>query len=109
MQNRRPVTSFFSPLRLPLSFFLAAAVLFLAPHSFAEPSGDWHDEFDEICSKAGIAGDLGRDELESLLERVDKLMPLIEASDDPKKKVYIFRLKKCKNLFEYIIAVNEKS
>jgi hypothetical protein len=34
------------------------------------------------------------------LDRCDKLMPVIESSDDRKKKVYLFRLKKARDMFE---------
>lgn len=76
---------------------------------FAPPviSGDWHDEFEELCSKVQTAESLTLEEINSLIERVDTLLPKIEASDDPKKKVYIFRLKKCRAFFEYIIELKK--
>lgn len=71
-------------------------------------AGDWHEEFDEICVQAQTADSLSEEELLSLVERADKLLPVIKASDDPRKKVYLFRLKKCRNLFVYMLEVNRK-
>jgi hypothetical protein len=70
-------------------------------------AGDWHAEFDELCSKVEVLDDMGIEEIEALVQRADKLLPLIEASDDTKKKVYIFRLKKCRAMFDYTMRLKQ--
>jgi hypothetical protein len=54
------------------------------------------------------AQSLSNEELQSLVERCEKLLPIIEQSTFVKKKVYLFRIKKCKDLFQYMIEVNQK-
>jgi hypothetical protein len=66
-------------------------------------SGDWHDEFEEICSGVQIAESLGIEELEALVDKAEKLLLQIQALDMPSKKVYIFRLKKCRDFFKFIL------
>jgi hypothetical protein len=68
---------------------------------------EWFAEFEEICSKVDKADSLSTDEIKLLIERVDKLMPMVKNSDDPKRKVYLFRLKKYKGFFQYMIQLRE--
>lgn len=85
---------------------LGLAVMFLlglAMLSTPSAAGNWKDSFDDICSKTHGSDTLSVKELQSLIERSDKLMPEIQASDDPSKKIYLQRLKKCKALFEFMI------
>src|SRR5574340_848350 len=67
----------------------------------------WVEDFDRICSQAEEADSLPTTKLQELVVESDKLLGVIEAGDDPRKKVYIFRLKKCRNLFAYIINLRE--
>ena len=83
---------------MALMFFLALAVM-----STSSVAGNWKDSFDDICSKSQGADSLSVKELSSLIERSNNLMPVIQASDDPTKKIYLQRLKKCKAFFEFVI------
>ena len=85
-------------LGLAVMFLLAIAII---PTPSA--AGNWKDSFDDICSKTQGSDTLSVKELSSLIERSEKLMPEIQASDDPSKKIYVQRLKKCKALFEFMI------
>ncbi len=82
-----------------------AVMLLLTLAMFPTPSaaGNWKDSFNDICSKTQGSDTLSIKELSSLIERSDKLMPEIQASDDPSKKIYLQRLKKCRALFEFMI------
>ena len=85
---------------------LGMAVVFLLAMAITTTPGfaaNWKDAFDEICSKTQASDSLSVKELTSLIERSDKLVPEIQASDDPSKKIYLMRLKKCKALFEFMI------
>lgn len=84
--------------------FTFLLLLLMTIYAFA---GDWHEEFNEICSKVDVADTLSVEELQTLIERSDKLLEQIKASDDSRKKVYIFRLKKCRSMFEYSIQLHE--
>lgn len=112
--KKRGVISFFSirPRSATLHFIATASVIIIAllTHislTSADPSGDWLEEFEDVCSKVRIGDSLELQDLKSLIERVDKLIPLIQASDHKSKKVYIFRLKKCRSFFEYIIELKK--
>jgi hypothetical protein len=63
----------------------------------------WIEDFDKICAQAEFADSLETGTLKELALESDKLIAVIEAGNDPRKKVYIFRLKKCRNLFLYIM------
>ncbi len=67
----------------------------------------WIEEFDRICGQTQDADSLPTAKLKELVAESDKLPEVIEAGNDPGKKVYIFRLKKCRNLFLYIMDLRE--
>lgn len=85
--------------------FLMALVIMSTPSA----AGNWKDSFDDICSKTQGSDSLSVKELSSLIERSDKLMPEIQASDDPSKKIYLQRLKKCRALFVFMIESKKDS
>lgn len=88
---------------------LALACWFLAATAPSAPAAeDWKASFEEICSKVDASGTLSMKELETLIERADKLMPEIQRSDDPSKKVYLQRLKKCRSLYEFSIELKKE-
>lgn len=89
-----------------LFFLLGVSMLFIASNSFSEY--DWLPEFEDICGKTEDSGAMTKEELNALIDRCDKLRPIIEKSDNPQKKVYLFRLDKCKNLFIYVLQVNDR-
>ncbi len=70
---------------------------------------DWHEEFEHICSKVQTDDALSIEELKSLIERSEALLKIIENLDEPSKKMYIFRLKKCKAFFEYLIELKKST
>jgi len=67
----------------------------------------WVEDFDKICVQAEVADSLPTATLKELTLESDRLLVVIEASSDPQKKVFIFRLKKCRNLFVYIMDLRE--
>ena len=75
-----------------------------APYATAQ---SWTEEFDRICAQAEVADSLPTAALRDLTIESDRLLAVIEGSNDPRKKVYIFRLKKCRNLFAYILDLRE--
>ena len=89
--------------------FIVACLLTLAMVSAASAQDSWKPSFEEICSKVQATDNLSTAELAALIEKADKLAPVIQASDSPSKKVYILRLKKCRSLFEFIIDTKKSS
>lgn len=84
--------------------FLFLLMSYFSPMAAAQ---SWVEDFDRICSRAEEADSLPTAKLQELVVESDKLLKVIEAGNDPGKKVYIFRLKKCRNLFAYIISLRE--
>ena len=63
---------------------------------------DWRQEFARICSKTGSADQLSGQELDSLINDSEKLLSVIELKDDPDAKLYLIRIKKCRNFFIFM-------
>jgi hypothetical protein len=84
--------------------FLFLLMFYLSPLASAQ---SWIEDFDKICSQAEEADSLPTAKLKELVIESDKLLEVIEAGNDPRKKVYIFRLRKCRNLFVYIMDLRE--
>jgi hypothetical protein len=68
---------------------------------------DWKGEFETICSKTQDAMTFSVDELKDLISRCDKLKPAIEKLDESSRKVYLRRLKLCKDLFVFVLGSKE--
>lgn len=80
------------------------------PASHARPREAWLKEFDEVCSKTDDAMSLTPEQLTSLIQRCDALLPQIEKLNETRKKVYQGRLKMCRGLYAYVLESkrNEK-
>lgn len=74
------------------------------------PPEAWQKEFDDICSKTQDAMSFSEDELASLIQRCDALLPQIQKLDDTQKKVYTGRIRMCRGLYAYVLdsKKNEK-
>jgi hypothetical protein len=89
--------------------FTVTCLLTLAVISAAPAQDNWKPAFEEICSKVQATDNLSTTEIAALIEKADKLLPVIQSSDSPSKKVYILRLKKCRSLFEFILDTKKSS
>ncbi len=69
---------------------------------------DWKTEFETICARTQEAAGMGTDELKNLVERCDKLKPSIEKLDETQRKVYLRRLKMCRDLYAFVLETKEK-
>ncbi len=87
---------------LVLVLFAFTAVAFSS-----EKVKSWKDRFDEICGKVQIAESLSTEELQKLIRESEELIKRLQEIDQPVKKVYIFRLKKCRSFFQYILQLRE--
>jgi hypothetical protein len=89
---------------------LTLACLFtLAAVPVASSADGWKESFEDICSKVDASGNLSEKELTALVARADKLLPEIQAANDPSKKVYLQRLKKCRSMYEFMIDARKSS
>lgn len=92
-------------------FFIVAAWSLLTGTVFWLPTAvcaantqeDWRAEFDDICSKTDDVAALKQPELKSLIERCDRLKPRIEKLDESAAKVYLKRLRTCRDLFVFML------
>jgi hypothetical protein len=86
-----------------------ATALILSLASAAAAAEAWKTTFEDVCSKVDASQALSIKELETLIERADKLLPEIQKSEDPAKKIYLKRLKSCRNIFEFTIDSKKSS
>ena len=90
------------------SFCVILLLLIFMPYfSPFAAAQSWIEDFDKICAQAEFADSLPTAALKELVLESDKLLVVIEAGNDPRKKVFIFRLNKCRNLFVYIMDLRE--
>ena len=87
-----------------ISFDCVAGRLTFNLHAEEIPSSEaWKDEFSEITSKTVNSMALSTEVLQSLVERCDKLQPVIEGLEATPRKIYLKRLIKSKSIFNYVI------
>ena len=63
----------------------------------------WKQEFADICSQTENSMSLTKEELKTLIERCDALKPRIEKLDEAPRKVYLKRLKMCRDLLAFVL------
>lgn len=93
-----------------VSFESVAGRLTFSLHAEEIPSDKaWKDEFSEISSKTVNSMALSTEDLLSLVERCDKLQPVIEGLEATPRKVYLKRLMKSKSIFNFVIESRKKN
>ncbi len=75
----------------------------------ASAEEDWKKEFEAICSRTDDAMSFSKDELKGLIARCDKVKSVIETLDESTRKVYLKRLKLCRDLFAFVLDAKEKN
>ncbi len=103
--------AFFSKV-LVIGFILSAVTPLIQRSVFLDPlvyaQDDWKKEFDDICSKTEEAMTLSQDEIKNLVVRCDRVKPLIEKLDETQRKIYLKRLRMCRDLFIFVLESKEK-
>lgn len=69
---------------------------------------EWKKDFDDICSRTQDATSYDENQLTDLVERCDKLRPLIEKLGDTERRFYLKRLKMCRDLFAYALELKKR-
>ncbi len=88
--------------------YIAPPPAMLFPLPIAHAQDDWKTEFETVCARTQDAAELGKEELKSLVERCDKLKPRIEKLEETQRKVYLKRLKMCRDLYAFVLESREK-
>ncbi len=88
-------------LRIIVVMALFAFLLSLPSDAVAQDQ--WKEQFNRICNYTDISDTLNDEELNALIKDSDVLIDKLETLDMPEAKVYIFRLKKCRNMYRFII------
>ena len=65
------------------------------------------EEFDALCVHTQDVESLSQERLQELVKACDQLQKKIEESNDPKKKLLLFRLQKCRNFLAYIFDLKQ--
>ena len=93
-----------------ISFFIFTLVFLLMLHGnvFATVEMDWREGFDRVCAITADSENLTIDQLNELITESDDLLVRIKASEDPKKKLYLIRLKKCRNFLAFMRDFKQK-
>jgi hypothetical protein len=69
---------------------------------------DWKSEYEDICGKTQDAMVYSSEELRHLIDRCDKIRPLVEKLEQTQRKVYLRRLQMCRDLFAFALDSKEK-
>ena len=64
---------------------------------------DWKVELEEVCAKTDVSMTLSVEELENLITRCGGLEKRIGEEDKVVRKIYLRRVKRCKDLFVYVL------
>jgi hypothetical protein len=97
-----------NPLRTPFKaaqciVLLGGLATSLFPATTAVAAEDLKTAFEKVCSQVDASQSLGASEIAALIAKVDALRPEMEKSDDPSKKLYLQRLKKCRSVYEFVL------
>ncbi len=74
----------------------------------ASAQEDWRREYEDVCSRTQDAMTLSESELTDLIARCDALKPVIEKLEETQKKVYLKRLRMCRDLLSFVLESKKK-
>ncbi len=103
---KKVVTAFLAA--VSLTFFSSAPEGLRIIYNQAFAQDDWKTEFETVCARTQEAAGMSRDELKNLVDRCDKLRPRIEKLDETQRKVYLKRLRMCRDLYAFVLESKEK-
>ena len=84
--------------------FLLCWFLIVPSHIFAN---SWQEEFERLCGATEQTENLSVEQVKDLINDCDKLLKVVQEQGGKQKKVYLFRLTKCRNFFEYVVSLKE--
>jgi len=86
---------------ISIRIFLISILICVSSLSYANEKS-WMDEYNIICGDTQEAVQLPGEEIKTLIDKCDKLLNKIKAADNPRKKIFIFRIEKCRNFYQFI-------
>jgi hypothetical protein len=89
---------------LCICFLLGLALV----HADVGHAAQWKKDFERLCGATEEARSLPADKVKQLIQESNALLKTIEGLKLPEKKVYLFRLKKCRDFFVYVLDLSEK-
>lgn len=78
-------------------------MLFAAGPAVAQETGDWRVEFEAVCGTTDASMSFTVAELTDLIARCDKLAERIGAEEETVRRVYLRRLKMCRDLLAFVL------
>ncbi len=90
---------------LPITATLIIMSLLPCSSGYAD---SWQRDFDRICGSVSMGESLSTESLESLVDESGHLKEKIKKSNHPAKKVYLYRLDKCRAFFQYLIDTRKE-
>ena len=66
---------------------------------------DWKEEFERICTQTELATTFKPEQLQKLISDSDELMARLKGLQDSQVKIYLFRLRNCRNFFIYALQL----
>lgn len=87
-------------------FAVLCAIALASVAGAQEPAAsekDWKVELEEVCAKTDVSMTLSVEELENLITRCGGLEKRIGEEDKVVRKIYLRRVKRCKDLFVYVL------
>jgi len=94
-------------IRLTATACVIGILLVFLPGRAAWPAEDWRPEFEAVCGKTDVSMTLSKEELKDLIARCEKLEARIGSEEETVRKVYLRRLKLCRDLFGYVLESKE--
>ncbi|MHB1024590.1 MAG: hypothetical protein ACYC24_02660 [Desulfobacteria bacterium] len=105
-------SSYVIPCAVAASIFLSGHPLLTGIPSFgpavSHAQEGWKAEYEAVCAQTDMAMTLSVEELKGLIARCDRLKPQIEAEEESTRKVYLRRLRMCRDLYKYMLGNKEQ-
>ena len=79
----------------------------LAGYSDTQQALPWKEEFARLCSQTEVVSTLPDQQVRDLIRDSDALLEKLQTLKDPQTRVYHFRLKKCRQFFEFTLQLRE--
>jgi hypothetical protein len=85
---------------------IVESITMVATPVIAEES--WKETFEEICGQVQGAESMSDQQIAAMIEKADTLVPFIQVSVNPGKKVILLRLKRCRGVYEFLLDTRKK-
>ena len=91
---------------IPLAGLVWALGLVVIAPTFADEL-DWKQEFERICIQVESAGERSGNQLRQLIDDSERLLEQLAEVDEPRVKIYVQRLQRCRDFFTFMLQARE--